>query len=478
MDKDKEPMNGNVTTPVGKRSSAKEVREQEAMLKTSAVENVSDTNKNSDESKTVEASQLSVADADEASDTTVTMEEVVENDVTNADKANTTSTSAVGIVSLDNTDDDDENKDKNPTAGKKASSLEPYIGMRFRKKFSLRVGRKVLEEYYAGTIVSGPQTFKNTITGVDDLEWHVKYVDEDEEDLSLDELRACKIMDDGKHVNDEENTDTTRRSGRSRKRPDHFRSFEPSIGMKFQKKFDETGEYYIGTVISGPEPVINKNTGLEELEWHVRYEDEDEEDLSLEELLSCRLVDTKRQKIQAPRATKVSTYDSTREALRALPTMTDEEVVAALETVGPPYGMQAVTEAVHKARDAQNYAEPSSGLFNPEIGIKLRKLFDGKNWYGTVTGDEEVVDEPSEVEGQPPRKVKVWQVTYDDGDIDDMTWQELFKYRADRPSRGAPCRGRVLQCLELFSGECRNLNWYLSAPFRPRFQLTASLANK
>ena len=47
----------------------------------------------------------------------------------------------------------------------------------------------------------------------------------------------------------------------------------------------------------------------------------------------------------------------------------------------------------------------------------------------------------------------MWQVTYDDGDIDDMTWQELFQHRADRPIRNAGCRGRVLQCLELFSGK-------------------------
>ena len=83
---------------------------------------------------------------------------------------------------------------------------------------------------------------------------------------------------------------------------------------------------------------------------------------------------------------------------------------------------------------------------------------------GTVTKDAELKEVPScevgdddgnddgVVGGRKPQQIMFWEVTFDDGDVDDMDWNELFRCRADRPLRLAPCRGRQLQSLELFSG--------------------------
>ena len=80
---------------------------------------------------------------------------------------------------------------------------------------------------------------------------------------------------------------------------------------------------------------------------------------------------------------------------------------------------------------------------------------------GTVTKDAELKEVPSNEEdddggvlerGGKPQQIMFWEVTFDDGDVDDMDWNELFRCRADKPLRLAPCRGRQLQSLELFSG--------------------------
>jgi hypothetical protein len=48
----------------------------------------------------------------------------------------------------------------------------------------------------------------------------------------------------------------------------------------------------------------------------------------------------------------------------------------------------------------------------------------------------------------------MWEVTFDDGDIEDYSWDELLRYRASRPIiKREDCLGRVLNALELFCGE-------------------------
>ena len=312
------------------------------------------------------------------------------------------------------------------------------------------------------------------------------YAEDDDDDDDGAEAASRNNEDEG----ESEDRNGLRRSRKRRvvRRGGGF-GLEPTIGMKFRKKFDD-GEYYVGTIVEGPQFVEDKSSGEIQKSWNVKYDDGDEEDLTLEELeTSCSIVEvavepeetepgperkipkTKSSTAENNAATEISVvvanddaeaaaemYERAKAALLALPSMTEDEVLTALDMVGPPYGMQEVTASVHGIRDddKKNYATfpAARDLFRPEIGLRVRKLFDGRSWYGRVTKDAEMLEEPSEIKGVPAREVQMWEVTYDDdGDVEDMTWEELYRNRADRPIRSASCRGRVLQSLELFSGE-------------------------
>ena len=138
--------------------------------------------------------------------------------------------------------------------------------------------------------------------------------------------------------------------------------------------------------------------------------------------------------------------------------MDKEEVVKALKQVRPPYGLQSITHAVHQAQDAKKWTKPTCGSFAPKIGLHVRKMFDGKNYFETVTKDADFKEVPPELEGAGEKeegKAKegmMWEVSFDNGDIDDMDWNELSRCWADRPTRTGPCQGRPLQSLEFFSG--------------------------
>ena len=139
-------------------------------------------------------------------------------------------------------------------------------------------------------------------------------------------------------------------------------------------------------------------------------------------------------------------YEKAKRSLCALPGMLEQEVVIALKTVGRPYGLQSAMQEIYRRR---GWVEP--GEFVPSVGMRVQKMFSGKNYLGKVTKDAELVDQEN---GAPGEEVMMWQVTFDDGEIDDMTLDELFRCRVDRPRILAPCRGRQFQMLEIFSGEC------------------------
>ena len=146
-------------------------------------------------------------------------------------------------------------------------------------------------------------------------------------------------------------------------------------------------------------------------------------------------------------------YEDAKQSLCAMPGLNEQEVVEALGKVGPPYGLQTVMQTIEEARTKTNeWTEPQGGPFVPTVGMRIRKVSGGKVFYGTVTGDAErcrvdANDDCSEL-------VQMWEVTFDDGNlVDDMDWHELFQCRVDRPRKPAPCRGRQLQFLELFSGK-------------------------
>ena len=110
----------------------------------------------------------------------------------------------------------------------------------------------------------------------------------------------------------------------------------------------------------------------------------------------------------------------------------------ALREVGPPYSIQ---EAVHKIQNEQG----NRGRFQVTIGMKIRKPFNGQYYNGTVQKKIR-----GKVLNEDDTLVRMWKIQYEDGDIEDMEWEEIIKF-ADSPPR--ECLGRKMGCLELFCGK-------------------------
>ena len=222
------------------------------------------------------------------------------------------------------------------------------------------------------------------------------------------------------------------------------------IGHVFFKRFED-GNFYHGKVISGPEEVAQEQEdGSEQIvfSWRVRYEEDgEEEDLTAAEILEWPTEDPR-----GPAKKKARLLDKASSALEKakmslmwLPGMTEEEVTAALEKVGPPYGLQAVMNEIQETRHkVENYR--SNNKFSPYVGMKVRIAVGGAQYLGEVTSDSRWL------QVEDGTRVKMWEVTYEDDTKDDMDWYQLLQARADRPNRTHPCRGRPLYCLELFSG--------------------------
>ena len=76
-------------------------------------------------------------------------------------------------------------------------------------------------------------------------------------------------------------------------------------------------------------------------------------------------------------------YIAAKKALCALPGNTEKEVELALEQVGHPYGLQSVMHAIQKSRnDDFDWIEPATSRFVPQVGMRVRKMFDGKMMRG------------------------------------------------------------------------------------------------
>ena len=80
---------------------------------------------------------------------------------------------------------------------------------------------------------------------------------------------------------------------------------------------------------------------------------------------------------------KSDQYIAAKKALCALPGNSEKEVEFALEEVGHPYGLQSVMHAIQKARnDDLDWIEPATSRFVPQVGMRVRKMFDGKMMRG------------------------------------------------------------------------------------------------
>ena len=295
--------------------------------------------------------------------------------------------------------------------------INPYVGMKFLKWFESE------EEYYQGEIISGPNESmistvqKNGGNGngkkttkdnqIIQLTWHVEYDDGDEEDLTLEEIRTQCIVN--KTVEE----------------------------LKREKSLNKRPRRKMKVAVFDPDERLSDTNSPSPTEKNPK-----------------RVGSRKSIKTDDPK------YIEAKQSLCAFSTFTEKEVTAALAKVGPPYDrLQLITKEIHKTRNEKEKGEDDfaatdgcKNKFKAEIGLRIRQRFDdGKNYMGTVTRNAEWVDFHGQNQDNPSDKVKVWQVTYDDGDVEDMTWHELFKFRADRPRDDTHprSRGRKLNCLEI-----------------------------
>ena len=143
---------------------------------------------------------------------------------------------------------------------------------------------------------------------------------------------------------------------------------------------------------------------------------------------TARVKQGERRQSRAESQLNMKRYEDAKKSLCAMPETTEEEVVAALQKVGPPYGLQTTFHAIeHARRKAENWTEPKTERFVPHVGMRIRKVSDGKIYFGTVTQDAELC-RLDEDEGS--RAVQMWEVTFDGGDgcVDDMDWHEVCTY--------------------------------------------------
>ena len=244
--------------------------------------------------------------------------------------------------------------------------------------------------------------------------------------------------------------------------PNEPDEIKPYKGMPIRKDFD--GEWYDGSIASDPYDRRNLHSVTVD-HWKVIYEDGDKEDMDLEEIKKWTVAKATPAAAAAPAATesqeattteppKRSTkkaprasysYETTKKDLCYCLGVTEVEVTAALNKMKPPYGLNKAMRLIHQAKTEGTQEATSREKFAPKIGLPIRKALEGSQYHGKVTKDAEIL----EVDGQ---KVRMWEVTYDDGDKEDLDFFELMASWAGRSIRTNPARGRQLCFLELFSG--------------------------
>lgn len=232
----------------------------------------------------------------------------------------------------------------------------------------------------------------------------------------------------------------------------------PYIGMNVRKNFE--GKYYVGKVISGPEQVPH---------WKVEYEDGDQEDLDAGEL-RCIAIDNVPTHTSKKREEKYCRpVDSIREDIKDAKKdlmyyvgISEEEIDVALAKMKSPYNTHEAMRLIQEAR------QEDTGIADYEPvqiakGLKIRKYYMGSAYDGVVTGDAE------DMCGDDGVHFKAWEVTFEDGATEDLDFNELVKWRANRPMKPHPVRGRQLCALELFSGcgivtqEFATRNWMVKS---------------
>jgi len=131
---------------------------------------------------------------------------------------------------------------------------------------------------------------------------------------------------------------------------------------------------------------------------------------------------------------KNASKENAASALNNIPGFDPVEVDIALDNIGPPFGLQTAMKQVIELRQRKMIKD----------GFKIRKFFSGVEHNGSVVGWP--------FRENKGTKLLHWLVRYTDNDEETMSYDDLMRWRADRPHVLATCRGRPLQMLELFCG--------------------------
>jgi len=124
-------------------------------------------------------------------------------------------------------------------------------------------------------------------------------------------------------------------------------------------------------------------------------------------------------------------------AVKNIPGIDPEEVDMALQNEWPKSRLQPAMARIYESRQNQMIY----------VGFRVRKFFLGVAYDGVVVGGPHSRSKEQSID--PANK---WSVEYEDCDSEHMTYDDLMRWRVDRPELPATCRGRPLQMLEFFCG--------------------------
>ena len=113
------------------------------------------------------------------------------------------------------------------------------------------------------------------------------------------------------------------------------------------------------------------------------------------------------------------------------------------------FSVQQATKLYEEDKKRQKRIKRTSPFYT---GLKVIKRFNGQDYEGTIQdgAGHFIRDQTS------PRWIRVWKVRYPDKDEEDLSYEEVLKFRKDNP-RPSP-RNRPFRCLELFAGKCTDCN--------------------
>jgi hypothetical protein len=131
-------------------------------------------------------------------------------------------------------------------------------------------------------------------------------------------------------------------------------------------------------------------------------------------------------------------------------------------------------------RQRESKTKEQLELFEVEIGMIIKKPFNGKLFEGMVIFEVEEDEDILNNDGNP---VKVWKVLYKDSEEEELDFDEILQYRVRPPiinPEQFQIRGRPMQALELFCGsgvvsqEFRQRSWKTNGRMQRWYKIFSS----